>query len=83
MNEALASLATILPDAALRARVLETLGWAGRRPIAIVELRPEADLPGDLFEGFFERKLRETYVAKGEEAARAWLASAARAPQNE
>jgi predicted acylesterase/phospholipase RssA len=73
MNEALVRLATVVPDDALRAKVLEAVGWGGRRPIDIVELRPQEDLPGGMFDGFFSRELRETYVRSGEDAARTWL----------
>jgi len=75
MNEKLARLAEVVPDARARERILETVGWAGRKPIAIVELRPPHDLPGDMFAGFFSAELREEYVRSGQESARAWLAS--------
>ncbi len=80
INQALADLDRTVPDPALRARVLETVGWAGRRPVTIVELRPETDLPGDMFDGFFSEELRAGYVESGEEVARKWLASAGTAP---
>jgi predicted acylesterase/phospholipase RssA len=74
MNEALARLEATVPDLGLRGRVLDAIGWGARRPITIVELRPDADLPGDMFTGFFDRDLREGYVKSGEEVARRWLA---------
>lgn len=74
-NEALRALETVLPDATARAQVLAALGWSVCRPIAIVELRPPADLPGGMFDGFFSRELREGYIASGEDAARTWLAT--------
>jgi predicted acylesterase/phospholipase RssA len=73
-NAALERLAKAVPDDETRARVLDSLGWSRRKPIAIVEIRPPSDLPGGTFDAFFSRKLREEYVATGEEAARAWLA---------
>jgi predicted acylesterase/phospholipase RssA len=76
MNEALVRLETILPDAKVRGEVLETIGWGGRKPIAIIELRPDVSLPGQMFDGFFSRELRESYVRSGEETARAWLGKA-------
>ena len=74
VNETLARLAEVVPDETLRARVMESLGWKGRKPITIVELRPSAPLPGEMFDGFFSRELRETYVKSGRDAASAWLA---------
>jgi predicted acylesterase/phospholipase RssA len=75
-NETLARLDAVVSDPALRARVLEALGWAGRKQLAIIELRPPSDLPGGMFDGFFSRQLREEYVQSGEDVARAWLAGA-------
>ena len=76
INDSLARLETVVPDPAVRAQVVEAVGWGGRRPITIVEIRPETDLPGGMFDGFFSRDLREAYVRSGEEAARAWLVRA-------
>jgi predicted acylesterase/phospholipase RssA len=76
MNDALARLEEVVPDPALRARVLEAMGCAGRRRLAIVELRPPGNLRGGVFDGFFSRQLREEYVQTGEDVARAWLAGA-------
>jgi predicted acylesterase/phospholipase RssA len=73
MNDALLGLERTIVDPELRARVLETLGWGGRRPVEIVEIRPESPLPGDVFDGFFSRELREEYVRSGEDAARRWI----------
>jgi predicted acylesterase/phospholipase RssA len=75
VNRILVELEKTVPDPAVRARVLATLGWEGRKPIDIVEIRPPKALPGNMFDGFFSRDLREEYVCAGEEAARAWLAS--------
>jgi len=76
-NLALLELAEVLKDPALRARVMKAIGWARRRPISIVEIRPPTALAGNAFDGFFSRELREGYVRAGEEAARAWLARGA------
>jgi hypothetical protein len=70
VNRALERLERLLPDAALRAAVLEAFEWAGRRRVEIVEIRPDAELPGDAFSGFWSRELREAYVNAGVEAAR-------------
>ncbi len=76
LNETLVRLEQTVPDAALRAHVIETLGWTGRKPITIVELRPPTALPGEVFDGFFSRELRQTYVTAGANATRAWLTRA-------
>lgn len=73
INEALVRLEEVVSNPALRARVLDTIGWRGRKPVEIVELRPAGNLQGDMFDGFFSRELREAYVRSGEEVARAWL----------
>ena len=68
-NGLLLQLQALIPDAAQRAAVLEALGWAERRPVEIVEIRPATALPGDAFSGFWSRDLRERYVRAGVEAA--------------
>lgn len=40
------------------------------RPIEIIQVRPVEQLPGDAFEGFLYRYLRERYVDEGKDAAR-------------
>jgi predicted acylesterase/phospholipase RssA len=77
-NEALRRLAGVLPDPAERARVVEAIGWGEVEPLEIVEIRPGRELAGGMFDGFFQRELREEYVASGQESARRWLASLAR-----
>jgi len=68
-NDALRKLES---DDRLREHVVaikECLGWSGRRPISICCIRPEHDLKGNAFSGFFCQKLREEYVAAGRERA--------------
>jgi predicted acylesterase/phospholipase RssA len=74
-NEALRRLAKEVPDPAERARIVKAIGWEEVEPLEIIEIRPEQELAGGMFDGFFQRELREQYVASGEEAARRWLES--------
>jgi predicted acylesterase/phospholipase RssA len=69
-NRVLAQLPSIVADPRERDALLDALGWAGRRPVQIVEIRPEADLPGNAFSGFTSLELRRGYVQAGVEAAR-------------
>ena len=71
VNRALRALERALPLSSLRERALDALGWAGRRVLDIVQIRPREALEGDAFAGFFSRRLRESYVREGREAARA------------
>jgi len=73
VNATLARLEVEVPDRSVRAAVLRTLGWSERRALQIVEIRPSAPLEGGPFDGFLSRRLREEYVARGQEVARAWL----------
>jgi predicted acylesterase/phospholipase RssA len=41
----------------------------GRRRVEIVEIRPDAPLPGHSFSGIFSRALRESYIRAGVDAA--------------
>jgi predicted acylesterase/phospholipase RssA len=68
-NRVLERLEALLPDPSQRARVMEALGWAGRRRVQIVEVRPAEELAGDAFSGFWSRELRESYVRAGMDAA--------------
>src|SRR5262249_42430068 len=56
-------------------QVLAAVGWPGRRPISIIQIRPTDDLPGSAFAGFFDAKLRNGYIeagmARGREVLRA------------
>lgn len=54
-------------------QVLGALGWSSARQVGIIPIRPKEELGGNLFSAFFRRKLRETYVAHGEDCARAAL----------
>ena len=74
VNRILIELEKTVPDGALRARVLETLGWAGEDADRHHRAAPSAALPGNMFDGFFSRAAKE-YVHAGEAAARAWLAT--------
>jgi hypothetical protein len=46
-------------------------GW--QRRIDITYIRPEQDLPGSAFAGFFSKSLREAYIDAGRSAAEAAL----------
>ncbi|HEY1697969.1 MAG TPA: patatin-like phospholipase family protein [Polyangiaceae bacterium] len=69
-NARLRAIDEAIPDDGQRAVVLDALGWRGLRPVQIVEIRPDAPLPGNALSGFFSRALRERYVEAGAEAAR-------------
>jgi predicted acylesterase/phospholipase RssA len=69
-NDGLRRLEELLPDATLRGRVIHAIGWPGRRPVEIIEIRPEVPLPGQSLSGVFSRSLRETYVRAGVDAAK-------------
>lgn len=75
VNDALERLEHALPHREQRVAALDALGWAGRRRIEIVEIRPPAFLAGGAFDGLFSRALRAEYIAAGEAAATDWLAS--------
>lgn len=69
-NRILARLPSLVTSAEERAALLDALGWTGRRPIKIVEIRPDSDLRGHLFSGFTSLELRHQYVEAGVQAAR-------------
>jgi predicted acylesterase/phospholipase RssA len=77
VNRALARLVTAVPDESQRNAVLDALGWTGRRPVEVVEIRPDAELSGNAFAGFTSRGLREQYVEAGVAAATAALGQGA------
>jgi hypothetical protein len=72
-NLALGRLRDLVPYARARAAILDALGWRNRRPVEVVEIRPESALPGGAFDGFSRPALRDDYIEAGEEAARAWV----------
>jgi predicted acylesterase/phospholipase RssA len=69
-NRVLANLPALVPDADRRAELLDQLGLTGRRPVQIVEIRPDEELPGNTFSGFTSTELRRRYVSTGMDAAR-------------
>jgi hypothetical protein len=74
VNDVLARLPGVVPDADQRAAVLDALGWTGRRIVRVVEIRPDETLPGDTLSAFTSRELRQSYVQAGVDAARRALA---------
>ena len=75
VNRVLARLPSLVADAGERAALLDALGWTERRPVEVVEIRPDAELPGDGFSGFTSLSLRQEYVQAGSEAARRVIAA--------
>lgn len=69
MNAALTAIDARVAGEAQRAELRDALGWMGRRPVQVVEIRPAAPLRGNALSGFFSRSLREHYVQAGIEAA--------------
>jgi NTE family protein len=74
-NDALAALEQAVPDCDTRAQVLRALGWSARRHVQVIEIRPECELPGNAFSGWFSRRLRADYVNAGVLAAQRALAA--------
>ncbi len=72
-NDALLRIAALVPDPRARAVLLDAIGWRGRRPIEIVELRPPGALAGNAFDGLFRASLRDAYIEAGVEAAHSWI----------
>jgi hypothetical protein len=54
----------------------ELLGWRSR--IEILSIRPQRQLPGSAFSGFFDRTLRRDYISEGRRAARLALLQTSR-----
>ncbi len=75
VNRVLARLPSLVADPGERAALLEALGWTERRIVEVVEIRPEAELPGDGFSGFTSLSLRQQYVQAGSEATRRVIAA--------
>ncbi|MEO8840691.1 MAG: patatin-like phospholipase family protein [Kofleriaceae bacterium] len=69
VNAQLANLMSLVDagviDGAQLASVLNALDWSGRRPVTIMQIRPEAELPGTSFSGFAEPAQRRAYLAAG------------------
>jgi NTE family protein len=65
---ALAGLRAKHGDAAID-DVLAALAWQDRREVDIVTIRPSESLSGTAFSGFFDRALRERYIAIGRDDA--------------
>lgn len=77
VNRVLTNLPSLVADASERAALLDALGWTDRRPVQVIEIRPDAELPGSGFSGFTSLALRQGYVQSGSEAARRVIASGA------
>lgn len=50
-------------------QIRSALGWSNRRVVKIVAMRPDAPLPGNEFEGFVVRRLREQHIEVGKQVA--------------
>ncbi len=74
VNRALRAIERELPFPNIRERALRAIGWADKRVVTLVEVRPESTLEGNAFAGFSSRRLREDYVRHGRAAARTALA---------
>lgn len=56
-------------------QVLDALGWARRRIVDVIQIRPVEDLPGTVFSGLFDSALRAQYLEVGSQRAREVLGS--------
>jgi NTE family protein len=69
VNTGLAALERLVAAGALGAAQLaavkQALGWAGRRVVDIIPIRPLTALPGNAFAGFFDAGLRSEYLDIG------------------
>jgi NTE family protein len=73
VNRGLRNLAELgLPQATLE-QVKSAIGWAGRKPIEVVSIRPLQPLAGNAFSGFTSQVFRKQYVELGRERANATL----------
>jgi NTE family protein len=52
-------------DAAQRGRVMEAFGWADRRQVEVVQIRPVVALRGTAFDGLFDADLRNEQLEAG------------------
>jgi len=64
------------------AAIKDALGWASRRHLEIVEIRPAAALRGGPFTGLADRGLRAEYIEEGRRAAEAALGQTDDAPSS-
>jgi predicted acylesterase/phospholipase RssA len=72
INDEIARLRALVAEGTLDAgQLAAVLRALDAKPIEIVTVRPEAELPGNAFAGFLRRDLREEYIAAGQAAARA------------
>ena len=51
MNRVLEQLPSVVPDPDAREELLEALHWSGRRPVRLVEIRPDEELAGNGLSG--------------------------------
>lgn len=69
VNHALDALDALVAAAQLtagqRAQVLGAIGWAERRKIDLVRIRPVEDIAGNAFSGFFDRDVRAELLEAG------------------
>ncbi len=74
INAALGRLEDLVRDGVIDrgqlVRVMTALGWAGMRPVKVVQIRPVGELPGSSFAGFFDEALRRGYAEAGAARAR-------------
>jgi predicted acylesterase/phospholipase RssA len=74
-NEVVAKLDGMVANGQLSAAqataVKDLLGWKGH--VELISIRPPTPLPGNVFSGLFDKKLRAEYVAAGRAAAAAAL----------
>jgi NTE family protein len=75
-NATIARLAQLTAAGTLKPAQLDAVLQAlNLRPLRIVPIRPEAELPGNAFAGFLHRSLRDDYITAGQSAARQLLAT--------
>jgi NTE family protein len=75
LNEAVSQLMALVDAKQLTIGQLQkVLAIVNAKPIEMITIRPENDLPGNTFAGFLDRNLRSQYVAAGQAAAERTLA---------
>jgi NTE family protein len=69
VNDALRELDALVEqgvlDGAQLVRVKRALGWARRRPVPVIQIRPSAALAGNAFAGFFHQDIRSEHLDAG------------------